>query len=441
MEHVSSSPARAAGSARRRRCASRRAGREVVCVDIDGDAARRDARPSARATALARVCDVADAAAVARRSAEPSCGDGRRARQQRRASASAGRSSTRASRTGTGCGRSTSTASPTAATRSGAAMVERGRGQVVNVASGAAYIHDRDMAAYCASKAAVVALSHCLRADWRAHGVGVSVDLPGRDQHADRREHAHVRRAGRAARSGSCARSAARPLARPRRQGDRRRVERNPDVVPVGFESELAYRLLPFVPAADPGRWPPRPDRKGHMSAEHHRVVIIGAGFAGVGLGVRLLQRGDRRLRDPRAQRVGRRHLVRAHLSRLRLRHPDAPVLVLVRAQPELDAAVPEAGARSSTTCAAIADEHGVTPHIRFGCEMERSRAGTSATAAGACATADGELTCDVLVSAIGATAEPDEPDIPGLDDVRRATASTPRAGTGTTTSPASASP
>ena len=61
----------------------------------------------------------------------------------------------------------------------GPGMVERGRGQVVNIASGAAYIPNRQMAAYCASKAAVVSLSQCLRADWRRHGVGVSVVCPG----------------------------------------------------------------------------------------------------------------------------------------------------------------------------------------------------------------------------------------------------------------------
>jgi cation diffusion facilitator CzcD-associated flavoprotein CzcO len=63
-----------------------------------------------------------------------------------------------------------------------------------------------------------------------------------------------------------------------------------------------------------------------------------------------------------------------------------------------------------------IADEHGVVPHIRLGCEMERStwdeREGVWHVR-----TSQGAFTCDVLVSAIGATAEPDEPDIPGLTE------------------------
>ncbi len=48
----------------------------------------------------------------------------------------------------------------------GKRMVERGRGHVVNVASGAAYVMSRDMAPTAPSKAAVFALLACLRADW-----------------------------------------------------------------------------------------------------------------------------------------------------------------------------------------------------------------------------------------------------------------------------------
>ena len=64
--------------------------------------------------------------------------------------------------------RSTSTASCTAAAPSAPRWSSAGRGQVVNIASGAGYIPNRNMAAYCASKAAVIMLSQCLRADWAA---------------------------------------------------------------------------------------------------------------------------------------------------------------------------------------------------------------------------------------------------------------------------------
>jgi 2-hydroxycyclohexanecarboxyl-CoA dehydrogenase len=50
----------------------------------------------------------------------------------------------------------------------------RGHGHIVNISS-AAYVMRAEHAAYCASKAAVVAFSRCLRADLASRGVGVSV--------------------------------------------------------------------------------------------------------------------------------------------------------------------------------------------------------------------------------------------------------------------------
>jgi 2-hydroxycyclohexanecarboxyl-CoA dehydrogenase len=129
----------------------------------------------------------------------------------------------------------------------GAPMVKRGHGQIVNVASGAAYIMSRDMAAYCASKAAVVALSRCLRAEWASAGVGVTAICPGVINTpiasatrmvgalADRQE-----RIARAFRHGHPPALVAKAIVRA--------AERNLEVVPVGIESSIAYRLLPFVP-------------------------------------------------------------------------------------------------------------------------------------------------------------------------------------------------
>ena len=69
---------------------------------------------------------------------------------------------------------------------------------------------------------------------------------------------------------------------------------------------------------------------------EHHRVAIVGTGFAGLGMAIRLKQDGERRLRAPRARRRHRRHLAGQHLPGLPLRRALAPLLVLVRAQPGL---------------------------------------------------------------------------------------------------------
>jgi 2-hydroxycyclohexanecarboxyl-CoA dehydrogenase len=129
----------------------------------------------------------------------------------------------------------------------GPAMVRRGHGQVVNIASGAAYIPQRQLAAYCATKAAVMMLSQCLRADWRTHGVGVSVVCPGviNTPIASRTRYRGAmvprqRRAERALGMGHSPDLVAKAIVDC--------VRRNRDVVPVGLESTLAYKLLRGAP-------------------------------------------------------------------------------------------------------------------------------------------------------------------------------------------------
>ncbi|MCX4745272.1 SDR family oxidoreductase [Kitasatospora sp. NBC_01287] len=62
----------------------------------------------------------------------------------------------------------------------GALMVERGRGgHIVNLASAAAYLPSKVLAAYATSKAAVLMLSDCLRAELADSGIGVSAICPG----------------------------------------------------------------------------------------------------------------------------------------------------------------------------------------------------------------------------------------------------------------------
>jgi NAD(P)-dependent dehydrogenase (short-subunit alcohol dehydrogenase family) len=61
----------------------------------------------------------------------------------------------------------------------GPAMLERGSGHVVNVASALGYTPRATESAYVTTKAAVIALSQCLRAEWGRRGVGVSVVCPG----------------------------------------------------------------------------------------------------------------------------------------------------------------------------------------------------------------------------------------------------------------------
>jgi 2-hydroxycyclohexanecarboxyl-CoA dehydrogenase len=224
-----------------------RQGAEVVCVDIDEDAAAATAEECGAGTS-ARQCDVSDAAAVVALASEIEADVGPVDVLVNNAGVGVGGPFLDASiedwdwlmgvnlnGVGYGCH------------AFGSRMVSRGRGHVVNVASGAAYIMSRDLAAYCASKAAVVALSRCLRADWAAVGVGVSAICPGvintpLAAHSRMVGELAVRgeRAARALRIGHSPDLVAKAIVRS--------VERNQEVVPVGLESELAYRLLPFVP-------------------------------------------------------------------------------------------------------------------------------------------------------------------------------------------------
>jgi NAD(P)-dependent dehydrogenase (short-subunit alcohol dehydrogenase family) len=61
----------------------------------------------------------------------------------------------------------------------GPAMVERGCGHVVNLSSGLAYTPRATEPGYVSTKAAVLALTRCLRADWGPRGIGVSAICPG----------------------------------------------------------------------------------------------------------------------------------------------------------------------------------------------------------------------------------------------------------------------
>jgi short-subunit dehydrogenase len=126
-------------------------------------------------------------------------------------------------------------------------MLERRHGHVVNVASGAAYIPHKSLAAYCASKAAVLMLSQCLRADWASRKVGVSVICPGV---IDTPIAQHTRMVGRAQRRRSQAISTMRMGHSPDLVAKAivKAAANNHDVVPVGIESALAFRVLRLAP-------------------------------------------------------------------------------------------------------------------------------------------------------------------------------------------------
>ncbi len=132
----------------------------------------------------------------------------------------------------------------------GEAMLEAGRGHVVNMSSGLGYVATPDQPAYCATKAAVLSLSRSLRADWRPRGVSVSALCPGIT------DTPIVERARFRGEGADDERDRARRLFRRRRYGPERvgravvdTVRRDRPVVPVSPESWFGWVLNRVLPA------------------------------------------------------------------------------------------------------------------------------------------------------------------------------------------------
>ncbi|RFQ32591.1 SDR family NAD(P)-dependent oxidoreductase, partial [Pseudomonas sp. ATCC 13867] len=137
----------------------------------------------------------------------------------------------------------------------GKQMVESGKpGHLVNVASGVAFAPSRNYPAYATSKAAVLMLSECLRAELAGHGIGVSAACPGfvdtgivqatrfagLDDEQQAKHRAKVQRFYRRRRLS------------PDTVGERitRAVERNQPLVKVGSEvylGALQWRFMPWL--------------------------------------------------------------------------------------------------------------------------------------------------------------------------------------------------
>ena len=159
-----------------------RAGANVLCVDLDESTAKTTAHACRDhgADAVAYTCDVADRAAVADL-----------ADQVGREHGALGVLVNNAG-VGMSGGFADMTLDDWAWIRSinldgvvngchafGPAMLAEGRGHIVNMSSGLAYVMHSTEVAYCTTKAAVLAFSRCLRADWKLQGVGVSAVCPG----------------------------------------------------------------------------------------------------------------------------------------------------------------------------------------------------------------------------------------------------------------------
>jgi 2-hydroxycyclohexanecarboxyl-CoA dehydrogenase len=130
----------------------------------------------------------------------------------------------------------------------GPAMVARGSGQVVNVSSGLGMVPTSETPAYCATKAAVLHLSRCLRSDWARHGVGVSVICPGFINTpiatSTRYLGPHAAKTAEMAQKGFARSHPPRIVAAAILSA----VRRNRSIVPVGAEVWVGWYALRYVP-------------------------------------------------------------------------------------------------------------------------------------------------------------------------------------------------
>ena len=133
----------------------------------------------------------------------------------------------------------------------GPAMVGAGRGHVVNVSSGLGYVPTATEPGYVTTKAAVLALSQCLRADWAASGVGVTAVCPGVINTPIIDHTRFLGEAGspeRRARTKKVFRRGHQPEQVAKAIVDA--VERDRAVVPVGVEAKAGWWLHRFGPLA-----------------------------------------------------------------------------------------------------------------------------------------------------------------------------------------------
>jgi cation diffusion facilitator CzcD-associated flavoprotein CzcO len=146
----------------------------------------------------------------------------------------------------------------------------------------------------------------------------------------------------------------------------------------------------------------------------HHRTVIVGTGFSGIGMAIELLRDGERDfVLLERADEIGGtwrdntypgcRCDVPSHLYSFSFA-PNPNWSSTFSPQPEI-----------LDYLRGVAARFGVLPHVRFGTELESAEWDE----AGTCwrlETSQGPISADVLVAAQGPLSDPLVPDLPGLE-------------------------
>jgi short-subunit dehydrogenase len=137
----------------------------------------------------------------------------------------------------------------------GAQMVERGEGgTIINLASAAAFIPSKSMVAYSTTKAAVLAFSEALRADFADEGITVTAVCPGfvntniarstiyAGMTDEQQERARQKADAAYRRRNFTPEAVAKAIAKA--------VETGPPVVPIAAESRIGYAMRRLSPSA-----------------------------------------------------------------------------------------------------------------------------------------------------------------------------------------------
>ncbi len=146
----------------------------------------------------------------------------------------------------------------------------------------------------------------------------------------------------------------------------------------------------------------------------HHRVAIVGTGFSGLGMAIKLKEQGDHDfVLLERADDIGGtwrdntypgcRCDVPSHLYSFSFA-PNPNWSSTFSPQPEILDYLKD-----------CAERFGVLPHVRSGTEVENARWDGDAQR-WAIETSDGELTADVLIAAQGPLSDPSLPAVPGIE-------------------------
>ncbi|MBB5912428.1 cation diffusion facilitator CzcD-associated flavoprotein CzcO [Nocardia transvalensis] len=156
-------------------------------------------------------------------------------------------------------------------------------------------------------------------------------------------------------------------------------------------------------------------DKGVELTARHVHVLIVGSGFSGLGLAIRLSQRGrDDYLVIERGSDVGGTWRDNTY--------PGAACDVPSQLYSYSFALNPEWSRSFSKQpeiqryIQGVADRHGVRDKHVFDCEMTGAR-WNDTDARWEVQTSKGAFTADILVSAVGALCEPNLPDIKGIND------------------------